>query len=546
MILKISYLVILSFIISYFQLHHISAWAQDSVLLGAIQREEIADVIKPAPPVDVLDQLYERYGYKTLWFTGNSLNNAGKAFLHRLNKADEEGLFRYKMATDILAERLHHSLDEKNRTLCDLLLTSALTCYVRDITGYIFNPMAPRNEKDIQHEQLVPVVIDILDALNRGENIEFFIEKLSPAHHYYINLKAGLQRYLRIKRDGGWPTIQAGRKITPGDSDARIVAIRQRLATELDNYQHLATDKELYDSDCEAGIRSLQKKYGLEPDAIIGRETQSVLQQTTDDIIRKIAVNLTRWRWQSRELGKNFILVNIAGFYVQAMEGENSVLELPVVVGANNHQTPVFSSLIRRVELNPYWKIPQSIAGNELLPTLQRNPAYLTEKNIRLFASREPGAPELDSYSMNWGKISKNKMRSFLLRQNPGKDNALGAVKIVFPNQYDVYLHDTPQKHLFGKNRKNFSHGCIRVQDPVTLATYLLKSQPKWTEARIFESIATMENQVIPLTAPLPIHLTYQTAWATIKGDVFFREDIYERDPLIAQAMEITTHERGY
>lgn len=475
--MKSFYPVILLFGLSLLQLQPSYAVAQNLILRDAIHQNDITNTIKPPPPTSALEQIYQRHNYQYLWFSNNRLTNSAKIFLQRLKAADQEGLFRYKRATEILTARLPKLQEEKNRILCELLLTSALTCYIRDVTGYISNPMADNSDKAFQAEQLIQLVSHVFDAMNKGEDLALLIKNLTPAHHYYNNLKDGLQKYLRIRANGGWPTIQAGKKISPGESDPRIIAIRKRLAIELDGFQNLATNRELYDAKCQAGIRQLQRKYGLEADGIIGRETQGVLQRTTTDVIQTIGVNLTRWRWQSHSLGKRYILVNISGFYIQAIEDGNQILELPVVVGANNHQTPVFSSIIKRVDLNPYWKIPPGIAEKELLPILQTNPRYLKEKNIRLFANWEPDAVELDSEPMDWSKVSKNTMRSFLLRQDPGKENALGAVKIVFPNQYDVYLHDTPQKHLFVKNRKNFSHGCIRVQDPVKLAAYLLKPQ---------------------------------------------------------------------
>jgi murein L,D-transpeptidase YcbB/YkuD len=256
-----------------------------------------------------------------------------------------------------------------------------------------------------------------------------------------------------------------------------------------------------------------------------------------EKLIRRIVINMERWRWLSHDLGETRVEVNIAGFVLGVFKMESIELAMLVIVGKLQHETPVCSDMITYLEFSPYWNIPPSIAENEMLPELEKDSRYLAERSIRVFSSWAADAAELDSTGIDWDEVGDAIVR-YKLRQDPGPDNALGTVKFVFPNKHNVYLHDTPAHNLFGRSQRAFSHGCIRVSRPHELAAQLLGGEENgWGIDRIKEIIASRERTVVRLEEPVPVHIAYRTVWLDTDGSVHFREDVYGRDRLLEEAL---------
>jgi murein L,D-transpeptidase YcbB/YkuD len=212
------------------------------------------------------------------------------------------------------------------------------------------------------------------------------------------------------------------------------------------------------------------------------------------------------------------------------------VFDTRVVVGAPYHRTPVFSGEMTYVEINPYWNVPPSIARNELLPKIKENPGYVAANNFELLSDWSDSARVLDPYTIDWSAMTPERF-AYKLRQGPGPGNALGHIKFMFPNPFNVYLHDTPARGLFAKDQRSFSHGCIRVQDPETFGAFVLDRQPGWSLDAINAAIATGKRQIVSLEQPLPVHIAYLTAWVNKDGSVNFRRDVYGRDAILAAAL---------
>lgn len=286
-----------------------------------------------------------------------------------------------------------------------------------------------------------------------------------------------------------------------------------------------------YDPMLQQAVLTFQRQHGLTVDGIIGKNTTSALNIPIAEKIASIRINMARWRWQAHDLGQKYILVNIASFHLTAFEGEEVVLDMPVIVGEEQHQTPVFSGTIKYMDVNPFWNVPPSIAKKEELPALRKNPNYLVKRHVRLFSSWRPDAVELDSTAIDWHSVTPGEMAGFKLRQDPGPWNALGKIKFIFPNVYSVYMHDTPAHNLFDRTRRNFSHGCIRVSDGLSLALFLLKNQGEEWPVEKFKAIYNQEQRkVIHLSIPVPVHITYLTTWVDKTGTMYFNSDIYSRD----------------
>jgi L,D-transpeptidase YcbB len=254
--------------------------------------------------------------------------------------------------------------------------------------------------------------------------------------------------------------------------------------------------------------------------------------------LQTIRLNLTRWHRQAHQPGKRYILVNIADYTLKGIVGDETVLDIPVVVGQRQHQTPIFSNHVRYLVFNPYWTITPSIARNEQLPALRKNPFHLVEKHIRLFSSWQNDAIEMDSTAIDWYTITPSQMSAFRLRQDPGPWNSLGKLKFVFPNKYSIYMHDTPSQDHFSRQERSLSHGCIRVSDPPALASFILEDQKgTYDREKMMELYSQNERKIISLSNPIPVHITYQTSWVDKEGLINFNKDVYARDRKLLHAV---------
>ena len=260
--------------------------------------------------------------------------------------------------------------------------------------------------------------------------------------------------------------------------------------------------------------------------------------------LRQVRANLERWRWITSDLGDRYILINIADFSVHIIEGESEIMSMPAVVGRPYRRTPDFSGRMTHLEVNPYWNIPPRLAREDILPKVKENPGYPKAQNIRVLRDWSGDAPEIDSNFIDWSRGEAQSL-AYKFQQMPGPLNALGQIKFVFPNKFDVYLHDTPAKELFKKPVRDFSSGCIRVERPIELADYLLKDDPEWDESKLREAIQTGVTRIIPLKHPINVHVLYWTAWMDSEGRIHFRQDIYGRDAARYAALRQKPNEAG-
>ena len=268
-----------------------------------------------------------------------------------------------------------------------------------------------------------------------------------------------------------------------------------------------------------------------------------------DRRMRQIEVNLERMRWTSRNLGHRYIIVNIADFTLDIIEHGASVMKMDVVVGKPFWHTPVFSGKMRYIIVNPSWNVPESIALEEVIPKVKHDPGYLEAQQIKIFKSWSDSAEEIDPETIDWTRIGDNHF-PYAFRQMPGPLNPLGNIKFMLPNKYNVYLHDTPAKGLFSRNSRAFSHGCIRVRYPMSLAEYLLRDSQEWSRAKIQAAVDEGREQRINLPAPIDVHIVYLTAWVDNEGVLNFRNDVYGRDELLLKALKrspllVVTKEEG-
>jgi murein L,D-transpeptidase YcbB/YkuD len=251
--------------------------------------------------------------------------------------------------------------------------------------------------------------------------------------------------------------------------------------------------------------------------------------------VQQILVNMERWRWMPEDLGERHVLVNMAGFELDFVENGNPVLNMRVVVGRPYRQTPAFTGRISYLQFHPYWTVPRIIAVEDLLPKFSENPDQLVKDGYRLFDGPDDDS-EIDPASVDWFSLGRHNF-PYRLRQDPGPKNALGRVKFMFPNRFAIYMHDTPSRSLFERSVRSFSSGCIRVEKPIELAVRLLENKKGWDLDRINAAIDSGETMTVGLPAPIPVHLTYLTAWTAEDGEIHFRGDLYGRDRRLARAL---------
>ncbi len=486
-----------------------------------------------------LAAIYHELGAKPLWVSENGPGKRAETILSYLKNAGSEGLDPADYLVDKILE-LWTDPGLESLAKLDTLLTYNMVKYIHDVSfgqlkSYLDNPelFAEAGERGFDPLKMVETVLTT-------ENLDAFFQSLPPQHRQYRGLRNGLVHYGRLNYSGKWQVLSDTQSIRPGDGDARIVEIRKRIALlENSSVDNPETGNPLvYDDKLVKKVVLFQQAHGLEPDGIIGRNTLEALNKSPQDRLAQIKLNMARWRWQDHELGHKYVLVNIANYRLYAFDAGELKLSMPVIVGKFQHQTPVFSDRIKYLEINPYWNVPTSIAVKEELPELRKNPYYLVEKNVRLFSSWQKDGVEINSTTINWNRVTASKMAGFKLRQDPGPANALGRIKFVFPNHYSVYLHDSPAKNLFSRQKRSFSHGCIRVSQPEQLAVFLLDEKGgEWDIQQIKDLISQGRRKVLRIDQPVPVHITYQTAWVDKDNQIIFNSDIYGRDKKLYKAL---------
>ena len=373
-----------------------------------------------------------------------------------------------------------------------------------------------------------PIGIDVPQRVERAlatDDIYGEIEKLKPTHRLYVTLKQELARYREAAARGGRVVIAQGKSIEPDAQDERVPALRTDLAISGDLDAAQVSTSDLYDAPLQAAVRRFQERMGLVGDGKIGARTVTELNVPFEERISQLRVNLDRGRVLLQELPNEFVIVNIAAYSVFLVRGQDVVWSARAQVGKTYRQTPMFRSDINYLVFNPTWTVPPGIIRNDILPDARRDPSSITRRGLKVL---DAAGNELNPASIDWSKYKSG--IPYTLRQDAGPKNALGRVKIMFPNSYSVYLHDTPSLSKFEETDRAFSSGCVRVERPLELAELLLANPAEWNAASIRKVIDSGRTQNVTLPAKMPVLLAYWTAWVDPQGRVNFRRDVYGQD----------------
>lgn len=366
------------------------------------------------------------------------------------------------------------------------------------------------------------------------ETLAASIAALAPQDAYYRALQAALALWRERAQGGNWPVLDSGPTLRPGDRDPRVRQLRERLAAE--GYLAelpAAADPELYDGELAQQLRRYQQAAHLDVDGAVGRETLAELTRSPAERVAQLAANLERWRWLPDSLGERHIRVNIADFQLEARAGGRIEAVHRIIVGKQLRRTPSFSASMRYIVVNPWWEVPRRLAVEDKLPLFQREPEAVQRLGFQVL---DASNQIVDPAGIDWNAYTRRSF-PFRLRQQPGPENALGKVKLMFPNRHDVYLHDTPGRTLFERSRRNFSSGCMRVEHPLALAAWALADSQAWPLARLEAIAASQKETSISLKQRVPVHVQYLTA-VVDAGEVRFVYDLYQRDAALIAALQ--------
>lgn len=341
-----------------------------------------------------------------------------------------------------------------------------------------------------------------------------------------VILDRTISSYRKIAEKGGWPVVPPGPKLQRGDEGERVTLLRKRLKASGDLKKGNGA---LFDENLDVALSRFQERHGLEPTGILDESTLTALNIPVEERIRQLEINQERLK-EFKDLGKRYVIVNIPDFRLKVIESGTLILEMRVVVGLKKEwQTPLLSSQITYLILNPKWHVPPDIFKKEVLRKLREDPEYLAKENMVVLRTEGNPGEIADPATIDWNQIDPEAPQlKIVQREGPG--NSLGRIKFMFPNRYAVYLHDTPSKSLFKRRMRALSHGCVRVENPLELAEFLMKDDSSWTRESIEKAIRGGRNQTVTLPEKIPVYIVYLTAWVDEKGLVQFRDDIYGKD----------------
>lgn len=497
-----------------------------------LDEAELNAYFKAFPESDTIQnevyKFYKNREYQFAWFNKKGMTAAVPIFYNKVQNHSSDFNDRNLIDSQLdslieatNADKKPSLIRENRKKELELLLTTTFFKFSKKVYGGISkNPheldwYIPRKKKNFQ------ALLDSLVALDKGEKVT------EPVNQYYTTLKAKLRQYRAIAKKGGFPKVVTTKKLLSfSESDSCLLAVKQHLF--LTNDLKVNDKTIIYTDELAKAVRSFQHRMGLNVNGKLNNQTITELNKPVDFRIRQMMLNLERLRWVPIDLGKEYLIANIPEYKLHVIEDEKLVWTTNVVVGKDVKQTTIFKGNISRIVLNPYWNIPNSIILGEIIPKIKSNPNYLADNNMEVVS----GEKVIEPSTINWDKYKK--AVPFTVRQKPGKGNALGSMKFLFPNNFNIYLHDTPSKGLFDASTRAFSHGCVRVENPNKLLLHFLRNDKTWNQEKIDSIIETNEEFGIIIKPTIPVYIVYFTSWVDNNGQLNFRDDIYKLDDQLA------------
>ncbi len=474
-----------------------------------------------------IDAHYAKSFYNPIWISGNRPSAKAEQMVDAINLSYEDGLHPGDYDAFELFAKLG-ATSAADLAELEVHLTTAAVSYAQHMNSGRLNPSEVNREIVIYPDSISADTI--LSNIRKTKSLKAYLRLLAPHTPRYERLRQTLALFRRIEANGGWSKVPGGDTLKPGATGPRVAALRKRMI-EAGTYQGPSSGL-TYDSALVDAVKRFQDQNGIVPDGVVGPGTLKTINISVEDRIRTIELNMERNRWMQNDFAPYHIFVNLADQVVKLVKNGDTLHAEVVQVGQPYHRTPVFTDEMEYVEINPYWNVPPSIAVNEYLPKLRQNPGVLAAQNIAVLGNNGP----ISASAVNWSSYGKGNF-PFRLRQEPGPGNALGRIKFMFPNKFNVYMHDTPSKSKFDRTQRYFSHGCIRLNDPLTMAQYILGVEG-WSRAKIDQVVASGKRTVVTLKNKIPVYVVYLTSFVNKDGSVWFREDVYGRDKILSAALE--------
>ncbi|MCC7305467.1 MAG: L,D-transpeptidase family protein [Alphaproteobacteria bacterium] len=477
---------------------------------------------------------YDQRGQKPYWTGKEGPSLEAVKFILLLRDSWQHGLNPKLYHTEEI-KRLRETPGPLTEWQLEALLTDAFILYTQDMSGMRVSAASlGLNAADWQQPYTAEQCIRFLQA---EKDITKFLDALPPASRTYRALQAELIRlstqpeepYAKVL-----PISFGGKLLKPGQRHARIPDLRLRL-----NAPQQGEDALLYDDILEGFVVKFQRASGLNDDGVVGETTLKLLNRSNADKIKQIVANLERLRWIGREKPERFVIVNIPSASLWAVEKGNIALQMPVVVGKPERATQSFITNITGVRFNPDWTVPPTIKKKDILPKLRENPYYLADKGMELVMVNAKGRREtIDPGSIDWDDISSGELARISMVQTPGAHNPLGNIRVLMPNKYDIYLHDTNHKEHFGRNQRAQSSGCVRMKNPRGMADFLLQPEKGWSAAKSDQALEAGRTRDVMLSKTLPVYIVYYTMWVDANGNVTYGNDIYNLDKVLVGQIE--------
>lgn len=493
----------------------------------------VGGALLPAAPG--LGEFYARHGDHLVWSSTSGPLPAARQFLQVLKEGGEEGLPNTLCHLEAIEAALAgwRRGGGNRRALVrlaelDLLLTSAFLRRADQLQG---GRIPPQARDWTEGEYTDPG--RLLDSALVAGQLNKVLEQLRPAHPEYLRLSQGLAEYRQLQAAGGWQPLPADSRPRKGQQGPVEEALRQRLIEggDLDTLVGGAG----FDEQVERALRRFQRRHGLSPTGKADAPTLAALDVPVARRIAQLEMNLERWRWLPLGPDARYLLVRLDEFALDLVEQGQVILSMKIIAGKAQWRTPIFNSTLNQIVFSPYWNVPPAIALEEVLPALRKDPAYLEERGFMVVSGLGEQARVVAADTLDWSGVADEQW-PYTFIQAPGPDNPLGRMKFLLPNPHNIYLHDTPNRDLFSREIRDFSHGCIRLEKSLELAVHLLEGTPGWTRTRIREVLQQGQTRQVALENPIPVYCSYWTARVDEEGQVCFRPDLYGGDARLEEA----------
>lgn len=506
---------------------------QIKVVLGLVDPTENSTPVFDSLDAEVLvPRFYQQRDFSAAWAEPSSIEDLFRALDLGIQQGFRPSDFDIPRLRELWEEAKQGGAQEK--AIFDVSATDAAVKLIHHLVFGKVDPAALDGNWNFSKPIIQQDAATVLNTYVDGDGLSALVDAIAINNLQYQFLVEALASYRLISDRGGWPIVPDGQVLKPGIIDPAIAKLRARLAAEKPltpgGSQTGVNPEWVYDEHLEMDVRAFQSRHGLEADGVIGARTFASLNKTAEDRVNKLRLSLERGRWLMRELDEEFVLVNIAGARTYLAKADGSLWTTRSITGSAYRKTPVFRDEIKYMEFNPTWIVPASIFRKDKLERIRNDVGYLQRNN---YIVRNQDGQTVPASSVNWASANPG----VTLVQQPGKNNALGLVKFMFPNKYAVYLHDTDDKSLFDRNERNLSSGCVRLEYPFEFAGLLMEGDPEWSYARMQSIRDRGKTTRVELPKPMAVLLTYWTAWVE-NGDVHFREDPYERDERILTALD--------